>query len=158
VLIALTATVAAKEAWKKYENRRFGFVLYYPASLIKGQEAQNGGGCEFHSQDNEFSVAGMAHFFAPDSGDSFEQRWKDELEATDATVTYKRKTDDWYVVSGVTNKGYEYYHKLFVKGANWTAFHITYPHASSQKYDPWVAEIAKRFIPFQKGDYDRLEN
>lgn len=148
---------AAELKWKKYENARFGFVLSYPATLIAGPEPTNGGGREFHSADKEFSVASFAHFFVPESGDSFDTRWKEELETPDVTITYKKKTPNWYVVSGVTKDGTEYYHKLYTKGSNWAAFHITYPRAKNKKYDPWVTRIEKSFVPFREGDFDRLE-
>ena len=53
--------------------------------------------------------------------------------------------------------GTEYYHKTVRNGGNWVAFHITYPHAQNAKYDEWVEEIAKRFVPFLEGDYDRID-
>lgn len=148
---------ATETKWKKYENGRFGFVLSYPASLIGSREAENGGGREFHSPDKEFSVAAFAHFFVPDTDDSFEARWKEELETPDVNINYKKKSDTWYVVSGTTKDGTEYYHKLMTKGENWAAFHITYPHAKRAKYDPWVERIAKEFVAFREGDYDRLD-
>ena len=154
---ALSNADAAELKWKKYENGRFGFVLTYPETLIGSREPVNGSGREFHSADKEFSVATSAHFFAQDGEDSFEKRWEEELEIPDVTITYKKKTPNWYVVSGVTKSGTEYYHKLYQKGQNWVALHITYPHAKNKKYDPWVTRIEKSFIPFQEGDFDRIE-
>ena len=148
---------AADSEWKKYANARFGFVLTYPASLLPGPEAMNGDGREFHSKDKEFSLAAFAHFFVPESGDSFEKRWQEELETPDVTITYKKKAANWYVVSGLTKSGTEYYHKLYRKGSSWASFHITYPHAQNKKYDAWVARIEKSFVPFREGDFDRLE-
>jgi hypothetical protein len=158
ILIFLQANApAADSEWKKYANARFGFVLTYPATLIAREEAMNGGGREFHSKDGEFSVAAFAHFFVPDSGDSFEKRWREELDTPNVTITYKKKAPNWYVVSGLTKSGTEYYHKLYRKGSNWAAFHITYPHAKNKEYDSWVARIEKSFVPFREGDFDRLE-
>jgi hypothetical protein len=156
-LLLLTQTHGAEIKWKKYANARFGFALAYPSILIAGPEAMNGGGREFHSRDGEFSLAAFGHFFVPDSGDSFEKRWQDELDSPNVTITYKRKTPNWYVVSGLTTDGTEYYHKLYRKGANWAAFHITYPHAKNKQYDPWVQRIEKSFVPFLKGEFDRVE-
>ena len=34
---------------------------------------------------------------------------------------------------------------------------MTYPQAQNKKYDKWVEEITKRFVPFLEGDYDRVE-
>jgi hypothetical protein len=157
VLFLVVGARAAETKWRKYENARFGFVLTYPASLVPSREPDNGDGREFHSRDHEFSVAAMAHFFVPDSGDSLEARWKEELETPNVTITYKKKGDSWYVVSGTTKDGTEYYHKLITQGPNWAAFHITYPQARHQKYAPWVERIEKDFIAFRKGDYDRLD-
>lgn len=143
--------------WRNYANARFGFVLSYPASLIASREADNGDGREFHTVDKEFSVSAFAHFFMPESDDTFERRWQEELDAPDVSINYKKKTENWYVVSGITKDGTEYYHKLYRKGANWAAFHITYPHAFAAKYDAWVARIGKGFVPFREGDFDRIE-
>ena len=155
--VAFWPARAGELQWKKYENARFGFVLQYPASLLGKPEAMNGGGREFHSADGAFSVAAFAHFFVPDSGDSFDQRWQEELETPEVTITYKKKATNWYVVSGIGKDGTEYYHKLYRKGSNWAAFHITYSHAQNKKYDPWVEQIAQRFVPFRAGDFDRLD-
>ena len=155
---ALAASARSLEMeWHKYANARFGYVLTYPATLIAGPESANGDGREFHSADGEFSLAVFAHFFVPDSEDSFEKRWQEELALPDVTITYKKKTPNWYVVSGITKDGTEFYHKLYRKGANWAAFHITYPHTKANKYDAWVTQIEKRFIPFREGDFDRLD-
>jgi hypothetical protein len=157
LVLMLASAPGAEPEWKKYANARFGFVLTYPNTLIAGAEAMNGGGREFHSADGEFSLATSAHFFVPDSGDSFEKRWQEELDTPNVTISYKKKTPAWYVVSGVTKDGTEYYHKLYRKGSNWAAFHITYPHAKNKKYDAWVTRIEKSFVPFREGDFDRLE-
>ena len=156
--VVLAATIAAEELqWKKYTNGRFGFVLSYPATLIASREPENGAGREFHTADGAFSVSAQAHFFAPDIGHTFESRWKEELATPGVTITYKRKAATWYVVSGVGKDGTEFYHKLYKKGGNWVALDMTYPHAQNAKYDKWVEEITKRFVPFLKGDYDRVE-
>ncbi len=148
---------AAELKWRKYSNGRFGYVLSYPSALIAGPESQNGSGRELHTADGEFSLAVSAHFFAPDIGDTFESRWQEELKSLAGTITYQKKAKTWYVVSGVTKTGTEYYHKLHRDGENWVAFQITYPHAKNEKYDNWVAEIAQRFVAFRAGDYDRVE-
>ena len=150
------AVLAAETEWKEYVNARFGFRLSYPAILVASREPDNGGGREFHTPDKSFSLAAYAHFFVDDV-DSFEDRWQNELKSNGDTITYKKKTKTWYVVSGVAKDGTEYYHKLQVNGKNWAAFDITYPHSQHEKYDAWVERIARSFVPFLPGDYDRLE-
>jgi hypothetical protein len=57
-----------------------------------------------------------------------ETEWQDDLKACKGLIKYQKKTDSWFVVSGVSNH-YVFYHKLFAQGRNWAGFHITYPEA-----------------------------
>jgi hypothetical protein len=140
--------------WRKYNNERFGFVLSYPATLTASRAPDNGAGREFHTADGAFSLSAQAQFL---SDNTLESNWNEELNTPGVTITYKKKAKDWHVVSGVTKEGTEYYHKLYAKGRNWVELAMTYPHAQNAKYDKWVEEIAKRFVPFLEGDYDRSE-
>jgi hypothetical protein len=153
--LAAADTAGAQELkWKRYTNERFGFVLSYPSTLVASRTPDNGAGREFHTADGAFSLSAQAHFL---SDRTLESNWNEELNTQGVTITYKRKAKDWYVVSGVTSDGTEYYHKFWVKGGNWVELAITYPHAQNAKYDKWVEQIAKRFVPFLEGDYDRSE-
>lgn len=154
--MSLFTAAGAEPAWKEYRNARFGFVLAYPAALTASRAPANGGGREWHSANGEFSVTAEGHFLQVDDGDSLEKRWQEELKERGATVTYKKQAATWYVVSGVTKEGAEFYHKFCVKGSNWAAFTITYPHAKDALYSPWVARIEKRFVPFPAGNFDRV--
>jgi hypothetical protein len=151
--LALVMTAGAEEKWKTYTNARFGFRLGYPPGLVASRAPDNGGGQEFHTKDKEFSILAYAHFVP--EGDTLEKMWAEELKQLGKAVTYQRKTEAWYVVSGVKD-GAEFYHKTFVKDGNFAAFQITYPHAKSEQYDRWVKRIAKEFVPFLPGDYDRV--
>jgi hypothetical protein len=73
------------------------------------------------------------------------------------TVTYKIKKNDFYVISGVSSNGYEYYHKVFFYPTYWVEFEITYPHSKHQRYDAWVQRISHEFISAlpDNGQYDR---
>src|ERR1700745_523173 len=76
--------------WKEYVNRRFGFSLRYPATLIASRAPENGAGLEFHTADKEFSVLAEGHFLHVDEGDSFDKHWQDELDWIGGTITYKK--------------------------------------------------------------------
>lgn len=109
LLCALFSTVAARSAdsWKEYTNGRFGFLLRYPGTLLASREPDSGDGREFHTPDKEFSVVALGHFLISDAGDSLEKRWQDDLKSLGDTITYKKKTATWYVVSGVAKNGTE---------------------------------------------------
>jgi hypothetical protein len=157
ILVAVRAR-GEDTPWKEYVNERFGFSLRYPATLIASRAPEDGAGLEFHTADKEFSLVAQGQFLhTDDESDSLDKRWQGELNSLGDTITYKKKTDTWYVISGVTKDGTEYYHKLYTKGGNWAAFNITYPHAKNKQYDPWVERIEKSFVPFLKGEFDRIE-
>jgi hypothetical protein len=156
ILIAVLAH-GEDVSWKKYVNKRFGFSLSYPATLSASRTPENGAGLEFHTANKEFSLLAEGGFLLVDDGDSLDKRWQGELDSLGDTITYKKKADTWYVISGVAKDGTEYYHKLCTKAGNWAAFNITYPHAKNKQYDPWVQRIEKSFVPFLKGDFDRVE-
>jgi hypothetical protein len=144
--------------WKKEVNRRWGFSLTYPASLIPEPVPANGGGRRYHSANQDVSLATSGSHSHPDLVDeSLNGFWQKELADRGDTVTYKVKKDDFYVVSGVNPNGYEYYHKVFFYPTYWVEFEITYPHSKRQLYDPWVDRISRDFIPAlpDNGHYDR---
>jgi hypothetical protein len=153
LVLLLPLAAFAETAWKTYTNQRFGFKIDYPATLVASPDPTNGGGREYHSKDREFSLATSAHFL---NGQTLESMWKGELELGES-ITYKKKGKDWFVVSGAKD-GTEFYHKTHVSEGNFASFQITYPHAKAKQYDPWVEKIAKSFVPFLKGEYDRAGN
>lgn len=158
LLLALTflpLAASAQTEWKEYVNPRFGFKLSIPAQLKSKREPTNGDGREFFSPDNEFQIAAWGHFLIDD--DSLEKEWKDALAEFGSAITYKKKAKTWCVVSGVKD-GVEFYWQVHVKDGNAATFRITYPHAKAKQYDPWVEKIAKSFVPFLEGDYDRIKN
>lgn len=157
--VTVATTRAADYVWKEYINDRFGFSLTYPAILVASTDPANSSGREYHTTNKEFSVAAAAHFLRiADPDESLETHWKEDLAACKNLITYKKKGDSWYVISGVTTNGYVFYNKFFTQGNNWAAFDITYPKSKKLQYDPWVLRIEKNFKPFLPGkQYDRAE-
>ena len=67
-------------------------------------------------------------------------------------IEYSLRKDNWYVISGVNTKGFEFYEKFYrfsdPDGGSWYIyFDFVYPHSEHAKYDPMVATIAKGFNP-----------
>ena len=145
------AGAAAAEPWSQFRSARFGYCLSYPSELIVGQGLESARDCEFHTEDGAFSVSVEANVFVMED-ESLDSRWRFELNVLGNSVTYKRKAATWYVLSGVTTDGAEYYIKIYAKGRTWVTFRITYPHTEAAKYDAWVTRIEKAFVPFAKRD------
>lgn len=146
-----TAPQATSQEYATYLNRRFGFRLSYPSNLRSSRQPDNGAGMSFSSPDGEFSVTAQGHFL---NGDTLDTLWANELKQGGATITYSTKKADYYVVSG-SRAGREYYRKVFAEGGNWVRFDIIYPAAKRGYYDQVVERIARDFVPFVPGDYDR---
>jgi hypothetical protein len=152
-LVMLPLGSLAEPGWKEYVNGRFGFKISHPASLIASRDPENGDGRELHTKDKEFSVVAVGHFL---NDSTLVSLWENALREYGASITYKKKAKDWYVVSGVKD-GVEFYRKLHVKNGNWAELRFSYPHAQAKHYDPWVEKIVASFVPFLKGEFDRIE-
>jgi hypothetical protein len=137
-----------EETWNTCSTAKTPYVLQVPASLIHST-APAATGCAFQTPDGEFNVEAMVQ---PNSStdETIDQRMQKEMDLLAHTVTYKKKEDTWFVLSGVTSDGTEYYRKLFTNGAQWVTLRITYPHVRNNKYDKWVTRMEKTFVPFAK--------
>jgi hypothetical protein len=150
--------LASDSKWKKEVNERWGFSLTYPGSLIPEPVPTNGSGRRYHSADQEVSLVALGGHTHPDSlGESLNSFWEKELTDRGDTVTYKLKKDGFYVISGINQNGFEFYHKVFFYPTYWVEFEITYPHSKHQLYDSWVERISREFVSAlpDNGQYDR---
>lgn len=147
-LILLTATTSAAERFNVYTNERYGFTLRYPAGLRPGPSRTDGSGREFHSENGEFKVFAFAVPIGRKSSEkAIAEAYEAELKLFGQNVTYKVKSDGWFVVSGVAENGLEFYSKAYANASAMTLLRITYPHAGHEVYDAWVTRIEKRFTP-----------
>lgn len=136
-----------EETWNTCSTPKTQYVLQVPASLIHST-APAATGCAFQTPGGEFNVEAVVQDSSTD--ENIDQRMQKEMDLLAQTVTYKKKEDTWFVLSGVTPDGTEYYRKLFTNGAQWVTLRITYPHVRNKKYDKWVTRIEKTFVPFAK--------
>jgi hypothetical protein len=145
-----------KDGWMIYENPRFGFALPVPPGMKTLRPPENGDGQAFASLDNRVKLSGWGSFNVENLGD-VEARWKDALAEPNRTITYQRKTESWFVVSGVTKAGMGFYEKYTANknyGAGWT---MTYPQADEKKYAPWIERIASGYQPRLGQGHDALD-
>ncbi len=140
---------------KEYANERYGFVLRYPAALSPGVERVDGSGREFHTADGKFKVFAFAEPLTGKPGQEVAQRFAQELRLFGQDVSYQKRGEHWFVVSGVGVNGTEFYSKAYAKNSAVTLFRITYPHAENKTYDAWVTRIEKNFIPSRAADASR---
>lgn len=145
-----------KDGWMMYENPRFGFVLPVPPGMKTLRPPDNGDGQAFSSMDGKVELTGWGSFNVENAA-LVDARYKDALAEEGRTITYKRKTDDWYVVSGVNKNGTGFYEKYTADKNYASGWVMTYPQAEAKKYAAWIERIAKGYEPrFGKG-HDSLE-
>lgn len=144
------------DGWLVYENPRFGFVLPVPPGMKTLRPPDNGDGQAFASLDGKVKLSGWGSFNVEDAA-GVETRYRDALAEPGRTITYKRKTAEWYVLSGVTKDGTGFYEKYTANKSYASGWIITYPQSEEKKYTAWIDRIAKGYAPrFGKG-HDALD-
>jgi hypothetical protein len=82
---------------------------------------------------------------------TLQSAWQQRLKEHGRSVTYNRKGDEWFLVSGVEG-GKTYYRKQFVSPDRTAELVITYPKSRASVYDAWVTEIEKSFVAYRASD------
>lgn len=144
------------DGWMIYENERFGFAIPVPAGLLPTHPPANGDGQRFVSADEKATLVAYGSFNVEGNGD-LEARWKDDLAEAGRTITYKRKTEKWYVISGVMKDGTAFYHRYTADSKYTAGWSLTYPQADEKKYSAWVERIAKGYDARLGKGFDTLE-
>jgi hypothetical protein len=134
------------DGWLVYRNPRFGFLLPVPPGMKSLRPPDNGGGQVFATLDGTVKLVSWASFNVDGLGD-VERRWASELAEGKKTITYKRKTASWYVVSGVLEDGTGFYTRYTADKAYGCGWSITYPQKEEKKYETWIERIAKGHEP-----------
>ena len=153
IAVAVTSFIAAEgarkeeEKWNACSTPQTEFVLQYPASLIHST-APAATGCSFQTPDGEFNLEAVVQPKTAEKVETVDDRMQKEIGLLANTVTYKNKGENWFVLSGITPDGTEYFRKLYTNGSQWVTLRITYPHALYKTYGKWVTRIDKTFAPF----------
>lgn len=98
-----------------YENPRFGFRLPIPPGMKPTRPPMNGDGQNFISLDSSVALTAWGSFNVDNFGD-VDARRKAALAQPDVIITYQRKTDHWFVISGTNSDGTAFYERAFRSG------------------------------------------
>jgi len=150
VALCFGAIAATSPDLHEYVNEQFGFVLRYPSDLVAGTTRSDGSGQEFHTPNGEFKVFAFAIPTGGNPRQVIARSFANERKMFGESVSYKRKGDTWFVVSGVNKAGLEFYSKAYANSSAVTLLRITYPHSQNSTYDPWVTLIEKNFASARK--------
>jgi len=148
VFLVIVNCALAQTSYNQYCNARFGFCVSYP-STFKGQgESDNGDGQEFISADGKSSLLvyrdGREAIYESET-ECRTQSYLSDITSDEAKqVTYKKKGDNFYVVSGYQGSMIFYQKTIFTEQGMMTAV-FTYPTAQKAKYDAYCAKLFETF-------------
>lgn len=133
-----------KDEWTTYRNPRFGMVLPVPPGMIAQRPPDNGGGQAFRSADGKAELIVWGSFNVDHLGD-ITARWKTALLEPGRTITYKRQTEKWFVISGTRKDGTAFYERYDADKNHCAGWLITYPQAEEKTYSALIDRIAKGY-------------
>lgn len=126
-----------------YENSRFGFKVRYPHGVLFPQgESANGDGQVFASSDAAFMLTAWGERKA--EGSSIDELFEYESRGLvkpnqKLVVTYKRRKDNWFVVSG-TEGSVGIYRRVQIESDHITRIEMRWP---VDQIDRWRSIIEK---------------
>lgn len=140
----------SKQDYKQYCNQRYQFCIEYPSNFIPQGVASNGDGQIFSSKDGKTEIRSYGNLIVEDIS-SLEESYLTELK--DVNITYKKKGDDFFVVSGFEGDNI-FYRKSIQRKIDYlltgkkdtdilTTFTITYPKNQKDQYDFYCKKINK---------------
>jgi hypothetical protein len=132
-----------KTYYESYQNTRLGFRVKYPEDFTQMPKPTNNDGREFISKDGSFTllVYGSNYIEGLGLDWDYESAFNDFDE-----VTYKRKKNNWFVLSGYKGNKIVYLKTFYGSGCSNTVY-MKYPKRDKAKYDDIVTSIVRSFKP-----------
>lgn len=139
--VPLTAT---KDGWRIYKNPRFGMQLPVPPEMTAQPPPDNGDGQAFRSADGKTELLTWGSFNIDGIGD-VGKRWDAALIEPGRTISYKRKTEKWFVISGTRKDGTAFYERYDADKKYCAGWLITYPKEEEKTWSPVIERLAKGY-------------
>lgn len=148
-------TPTSSEKYQEYCNDSFGFCLDLPSVLDMGFAPDDSGvSLTMNAEDDgkhprPFAIVSFASAHGDIEGvpHSLEKRMESYTEDLDE-ITYQKKGDNWFVVSGYKGSGKSiFYKKEYVGKKNANSLYIEYPRRDKALYDGVVNHIVESFKP-----------
>jgi hypothetical protein len=124
--------------YTRYYNNRFGFTVSYPSCFEKGEEPENGDGCNFTlGKDIKLTVSGIW--------------WQDMTLASGLDgidihkVAYYRHKGNWIAVSDYMPNGDIFYKKVVLRNDTLMTAMLTFPAEYKDQFDPIIKQIFNNF-------------
>lgn len=144
IVLALLYSVSSAypEDFIQYCNPRFGFCIDHPRGLSKEPDPDNGDGRSFYDS-NGFKLIASGINNVVDDTLATEMK----LQSNDfLKITYRAKSENWFVLSGYIGPDIAYY-KTYIGKGSINHLHIRYPAKVRAKYSDIVTKISQSFKP-----------
>ena len=148
VFLVIANCTFAQTSYNQYCNARFGFCVSYPSTFKAQGESDNGDGQEFISADGKSSLLvyrdGREAIYESEAECRSQSYLSDITSDETKQVTYKKKGENFYVVSGYQGSMIFYQKTIFTEQGMMTAV-FTYPTAQKAKYDAYCSKLLETF-------------
>ena len=148
VFLVIANFTLAQSSYNQYCNARFGFCVSYPNTFKAQGESDNGDGQEFISTDGKTSLLvyrdGREAIYESEAECRSQSYLSDITSDETKQVTYKKKGENFYVVSGFQGSMIFYQKTIFTEQGMMTAV-FTYPTAQKAKYDAYCSKLLETF-------------
>jgi hypothetical protein len=88
-----------------YRNARFGFAMTYPSSFLLDPDSvpESGDSARFWTRDRRATavVTGLSNGLGQSLADLLREARQDVIGNSHGVITYDRRRDNWFVISGV---------------------------------------------------------
>lgn len=135
--------------YDKYVNPRFGFSVLYPVFLTSKFESDNNDGCAFSNNENCKMIASAEYNVLDYSLEELENVYKKDI---DGSISYSKKKDNWFVLSGINFEGNIYYLKVVLDRNIEYVIEFIYPKKHKELFD----EVIKVVINSLKYNVDNI--
>lgn len=147
VALCTSSPVLAGDDWTSYSNPRFGYSTAVPPGFTLGQEADNGDGATFRSDDgrSELSIYGTMLETGEFAGEA--RKRIDRDRAAGWTITYDKVTNGWASYSGARSQDILYVRGIALCAGNAAYFHLRYPRGTLKTFNNVIGRLVKSLRP-----------
>lgn len=127
----------------RYENAAYLYSIAYPDSLLRQvQPVGENRGAEFASPAGDVRM--LVYAAEESTREEMDAQYRSALGSPGATIIYRARDDDWYIVSGEEGEQI-FYEKSMSHGGMLKTFRIQYPAARKAYYDAVTAIMSASF-------------
>ena len=131
--------------WSDYVHPRSSYQFPVPPGVRSVGSPGESAETAFQSSDGDFLISAWGGAGDRSASSMLEEQWAAAQRRPGRTVTYRKRSNSWFVVSGTERDGTEFYEKMISRGNQVAAFTLTYPRSRLREFEPWVEKIEDGF-------------